>query len=132
LLQDLAEQLNDDSYEHPLVGVQRSHYTNTDHEYFCISLARPLSLSDGTNSCVTIGMAVDETFKRKVRFWNDDTVQIRDVNETCERCSIENCQVRAAKPKILKRHRRIQNRKEALQSLMKTMDADEKIIDSVD
>jgi transcriptional regulator with XRE-family HTH domain len=132
LLQDLADALENDDYKKPLVGVQRSHYTNTDHEYFCISMARPLSLSDGTNSCVTIGIAVDETFKRKVKFWNDDAVQIRDVNETCERCSIQDCQVRAAEPKILRREKRIRARKEALQSLMKEMDADEQIIDSVD
>ncbi|MGM0589998.1 MAG: helix-turn-helix domain-containing protein [Bacteroidota bacterium] len=132
LLQDLERELKVKRYTDPLVGVQRSYYTNTDHEYFCISLARPLSLSEQTNSCVTIGLAMDESFKRRVRFWNDDAVHVREVNESCERCGISDCKVRASQPTVHQHDQKIKARKEALQSLMKSLNADEALIDSVD
>ncbi len=82
------------------MGVQRSQFYNTDNEYFCISAARPLRLSPGVNSCVTIGFLMDQRFKRKVRFWDDESVERSIVNRTCERCPIPDCKERAARPVI--------------------------------
>lgn len=81
-------------------GAQRSLFYNTDNEYFCISAVRPLRLSPGVNSCVTIGFLMDQKFKRKVRFWDDENVKRSVVNRTCERCPIEDCSERATSPVI--------------------------------
>ncbi len=81
-------------------AVQRSKFFNTENEYFCISAARPLRLSPGVNSCVTIGFLMDQKFKRRVRFWDDDSVTQSVVNRTCERCPISDCRERAAEPVI--------------------------------
>lgn len=84
-------------------GVQRSLFYNTENEYFCISAVRPLRLSPGVNSCVTIGFLMDQRFKRKVRFWDDPSVIRSVVNRTCERCPISDCSERAAEASIYER-----------------------------
>ncbi len=93
----------DDESNEVHMGVQRSKFYNTDIEYFCISAARPLRLSPGVNSCVTLGFLMDQRFKRKVRFWDDESVTRSVVNRTCERCPIKDCEERVAEPEIYQR-----------------------------
>ncbi|MCH8557388.1 MAG: helix-turn-helix domain-containing protein [Balneolia bacterium] len=96
----LLKEVADSNKEGVTFGAQRSLFHNTENEYFCISAVRPLRLSPGVNSCVTIGFLMDQRFKRKVRFWDDEKVVRSVVNRTCERCPIEDCSERATAPVI--------------------------------
>ncbi len=98
LLDQLSRKGNGDEDQSPLIGVQRSRFYQTESEYFNISLARPLMLTPGTNSCVTLGFLMNSTFRKKAPFSEDETITTRTVNETCERCAITDCQERAAEP----------------------------------
>ncbi len=89
------------------IGVQRSEFYGTDNEYFCISIARPLNLNPDVNSCVTLGFLMDQRFKRKVGFWDDEYIPKSTVNRTCERCSISDCNERAEQPVVY--HKNIQD-----------------------
>ncbi len=82
----------------PLVAAQRSRFLNDDATFFVIAVARPLALSEGLKSCVSLGFLLNGVFRQRVRFWNDPDVPEVDVNLTCERCGLtpEECLDRAA------------------------------------
>lgn len=80
----------------PLIDAQRSHFYGTDHEYLCISMARPLALSSDANSCVTLGLLHNGALKNHLKWADDPTFKTCTVNESCERCPIQDCQERAA------------------------------------
>lgn len=104
---DLLTELHNSQQENPdvknIIGVQRSQFYQTENEYFCISEARPLNLQSNVNSCVTIGFLMNQKFKRKARFWDDDQIERRIVNRTCERCGIADCKERVAEPVVYQR-----------------------------
>ena len=98
----------------PKVHAQRSYFMNEDAEYFVLSTARPLALKPETNSCVSVGFLMSDTFRRRVNCWRDDAIPQVDVNLTCERCALtaEECSVRAA-PRSIYESEQAQNRKQA-------------------
>lgn len=81
-----------------ICSAQRSQYIDSENEYLCISLARAISPTPNTNSSVTIGFLMTKEFKRKVKFWNDEAIPVRQVGVACERCTNMSCQERAAEP----------------------------------
>ena len=113
-----------DSDDGPVVRVQRSHFIDNDATFFEIALARPLALTEGTNTAVVLGLLTDERFKRTVRFWNDPAIPTLDVNLTCERCPLppDVCHVRAAPPTVLDERARQARREAALAGLGVTLD----------
>jgi transcriptional regulator with XRE-family HTH domain len=86
----------------PLVAAQRSQFLDADVEFFVIATARPLALTSGANSSVSLGLLLDDNFKRTVRFWDDPAVPRVLVNLTCERCPLtaNECPERAAPPAV--------------------------------
>lgn len=111
ILEELANHNRDKADHSPIIRTQRSHFAGTEDEYLNISLARNLSLNPKKASCVTLGFLINDDFKRKVNFWNDPDISIREVNETCERCGISDCRERVGKPYIFKQqeHRKVRD-----------------------
>jgi XRE family transcriptional regulator, fatty acid utilization regulator len=83
------------------IGIQRSRYFETDDEYICFTVARPLS--NGRNASLTIGILVDAETKKRIHFLDDPNIPSREVSTTCERCAIINCAERAAEPSVIQR-----------------------------
>jgi len=81
-------------------GAQRSRYYATGDEYFSISLSHPHSLEPGMNSCVTLGFLVNDALKKSVNFWNDGALPLQLVGDTCERCSLADCESRIVPPTL--------------------------------
>jgi hypothetical protein len=106
-----------------LVGAQRSYFIDADAEFFVITMARPLILTEGTNSSISIGFLMNDELKQNIRFWNDPEILRIDVNETCERCRLTKaeCADRDAPPVIFKRQQRLQKQEEVLQKLMQDL-----------
>jgi transcriptional regulator with XRE-family HTH domain len=87
------------------VAAQRSRYWQTPDEYLCLTISR--FDASGHATSVTVGLPVDDNLRQKVAFLNDEAIPVRWVNETCERCSIPDCEVRAAPPvRIVEQQRR--------------------------
>ena len=88
-----------DTAEAPVTvaGAQKSRYFGTDDEYLCFTLARAGTPSQVALS-VTVGLRCDDNLAQHVRFLADPALPFRIVNETCERCPIEDCESRAAAP----------------------------------
>ncbi|HKJ33345.1 MAG TPA: helix-turn-helix transcriptional regulator [Balneolales bacterium] len=122
IFHELNDLLQKGEYTEPIIRTQRSHFFNTNNEYFNLTLARPLSLSPDTNSCVTMGFRMNTAFKRKVKFWNDQNIHRREVNETCERCPITDCEERVADPIVYNQEKTMEKRDEALHQFVKSLD----------
>lgn len=117
LLNSLADMQQSGRYTGALVAVQRSQYFETDDEYLCFTLARPAYPSPEKNVSITIGILIDQTLKEKVKFLNDPAISIKQVNTTCERCPIKNCDVRTAPPSIVE----LKNQRKRVQEILKTL-----------
>lgn len=118
LLKELAEDLKKGDYQRPILGIQRSKMFENNMEYLCLSMARPLTLSPHTTSCTTIGILIDGHFKKTVKFWDDPSIPLKEVSQTCERCGILDCEVRAAPPSLFEKEKVRVNREKAVQQLL--------------
>ncbi|RSK24297.1 helix-turn-helix domain-containing protein [Hymenobacter metallilatus] len=98
------------------LGAQRSLYPNGD-EYLCLTLARAGSATEPAVS-VTVGLLCDDNLRQKIRFLDDSAIVLKEVNETCERCTIPNCEVRAAAPIEIERRQRQQELEAAVAALV--------------
>jgi transcriptional regulator with XRE-family HTH domain len=103
-----------------LLRAQRSRFVEQDAEFFVISVARPLALNTGMNTSLSMGFLMDERFKRRVRFWNDEAVPRVDVNLTCERCAMteSECVERVAPPTVWLEQQRQRRRDRALAEIL--------------
>lgn len=99
-----------------VLGAQRSRYPNED-EYLCLSLARAGTATEPAVS-VTVGLLCDDNLRQKVQFLNDPAIVQKRVNETCERCAIPDCEVRAAPPVEIARRQRQQEITDAIAALV--------------
>jgi transcriptional regulator with XRE-family HTH domain len=127
LLRDLAKQQahssNGAAGEAPVVRAQRSHFIDNDAAFFVVSAARPLSLTERTNSCVSLGFLMTDAFMDRVQFADDPDVSRLDVNLTCERCPLPSseCAERAAPPSIYDVEQRQARQEAALDRLMQAV-----------
>jgi XRE family transcriptional regulator, fatty acid utilization regulator len=113
LLEDLRQMQQEGKFVDTIVRAQRSHYYGTDDEYLCLTLARPAYPTPSQNVSVTLGLLVNAELKETIRFFEDPSIQLREVNKTCERCPVENCKERAAPPIVIQKrdcYRQIQER----------------------
>jgi hypothetical protein len=129
LLRQMEEQRKRGTLKGPAIAAQRSRFINSNEEYFRFALARPLALSQGSSTCVTLGWPLDDTFKRTVRFWDDPAVPRVDVNITCERCGLSAaaCSDRAAPPMQRDRQETLTARNRALEQLLADARAEPKV-----
>jgi transcriptional regulator with XRE-family HTH domain/predicted transcriptional regulator len=116
----LLRDLKNDQTQNPnlqLVGIQRAVFVATGEEYLCIAIAKPGHPTPGRNVSVTLGVLLDDHAKQRIHFWNDPSIPIRTVNVTCQRCSIENCDERAAAPSVVIRREERKKMEEMLRKL---------------
>ena len=93
----------------PIADAQISQYWDTPNEYLCISIATTGYKLDNLPTSVTLGLLINDELKRTVSFLSDPELPVRQVNTTCERCSIPNCEARAAAPVALEKASRIED-----------------------
>ena len=123
LLSRLAEMPRRKLKDATIAEAQRSRFIDNEAEFFVISVARPLALTEGTNSSISLGFLVNDNFKHTVRFWNDTAVPEEEVNETCERCSLTKteCRERVVPPSIVRKSETRKKREKALQEFMRSV-----------
>ena len=98
------QQLHNDTA--PAADAQISQYWETPNRYLCISVAKPDFQNPARGTSVTVGLLVNDTLRRLFRFLDSPELPTRIVNTTCERCSISNCEARAAAPAVLEQQRK--------------------------
>lgn len=120
LLKDLQQMQKEGKYVDTFVRAQRSQYIGTDDEYLCLTIARPGYPSPNRNVSVTIGLLVNDHLKRQIGFFDDPSIQVREVNKTCERCSITDCRERAAPPSVVQKREEWRKIQQSLEQLYQT------------
>ncbi|MCB0586473.1 MAG: helix-turn-helix domain-containing protein [Phaeodactylibacter sp.] len=119
LLKDLHQMQREGKYVDTIVRAQRSRYIGTEDEYLCLTIARPAYPTPNRNVSVTIGLEMSEELRQKIAFYEDPAIQFREVNNTCERCPMTDCEERAAPPAVVNKReewKRIQERLAELNS----------------
>jgi XRE family transcriptional regulator, fatty acid utilization regulator len=91
----------------PLCRAQLTTYADGGGAYFVLSIAKS-SPPTTTNSSVSIGLPLTDKLRAVLSFLDDPAIPRTDVGETCERCSITDCAVRAAPPTVLEKTQRTQ------------------------
>jgi hypothetical protein len=89
-----------------LIKAQISNYIDSKDQYFIISVARPMYPVSGYSTSVSIGILMNDSFRKTVSFASDEKIPSKIVSESCERCRILNCQERAAPAFILDQENR--------------------------
>jgi transcriptional regulator with XRE-family HTH domain/predicted transcriptional regulator len=85
----------------PIADAQISQYWETTNEYLCLTIAKPdQTIAQGSVS-VTIGLLMTNEVRQLFKFLDDPDLKVKEVNTTCERCSMPNCGARAIPPIVL-------------------------------
>ena len=102
LLQVLEGKRQNGDFKKILIRAQRAKFMESGDEVLFISIAHSLRLRTKMNRCVSLGLRVDNALKRKVKFLNDPQIPVIEVNQTCERCPLENsqCSERTVPPSV--------------------------------
>ena len=92
--------------------------SNGPHRKMDVTLARTGSPTPDINFSVTIGILVNDELQKAISFWNDPSITIRQVNKTCERCPIDDCEERAHTATIIERRAERKKLQDALKKVM--------------
>ena len=101
----------------PIAEAQISRYWDTPNEYLCLSIAKVDPLQGNRPISVTLGLLINDKLRQTFRFLGDPELPVRHVNTTCERCSIPNCDARAAAPVALEKERRQAKIRQAIEKM---------------
>ncbi|MBI4444495.1 MAG: ImmA/IrrE family metallo-endopeptidase [Acidobacteria bacterium] len=120
LLDSLAK-LRSSGGPFPIVAAQRSEFLDSGDAFICIGFARPLTLSPDVGSSVIIGFRHEDKLLETIRFASDPTIERDIINETCERCPLdqERCRWRVAPPIIYEQQNSMKRRQEAVEKLLR-------------
>jgi XRE family transcriptional regulator, fatty acid utilization regulator len=120
ILKDLENNQKQIGYnpEEVLCKAQISEYIDTENNYLVICLAKPSPPNKSINSSITLGFAIDDNLKSTVNFLGDNALIHRKVNETCERCGVENCAERMVAPSVLMKRQARQKTKESIAKII--------------
>ncbi len=117
LLEDLHQMQQEGKSVDTFVRAQRSQFIGTEDAYLCFTLARPAYPAPNRNVSVTLGLLVNDALREKVKFLNDSAIQMREVNQTCERCPLTDCKERAAPPVIIEKKEKLRKIQQTLRRL---------------
>jgi len=121
IIRDFEQLQEKEVYKKPLCDAQISkHIMDTNNEYLIISFARNRLPSKNINMSISIGMEVNDTMKKVVKFWDDPKISYKEVGNTCERCKLLDCQDRVAHPKKFEQKINARFKAEALKSLIES------------
>lgn len=92
----------------PIVQTQISQYWKTHSRYFCITFAKHHPVNPNEIVSVTLGLLIDQKLLQKMPFLNDQSIPVRTVHTTCERCGIMDCKERSGAPTVIQQQENIE------------------------
>ena len=99
--------------------IQISNYIDHGLSYLVFSTSQKNPFSDGTNRSYCLGILLNSTTVKKIKFAKDSTIKSEQVGVTCETCSVQNCDVRQAPPIRLEKETFNENMKLQVQNIRK-------------
>lgn len=118
----IMHELADKQVENPdaiVCKAQVSTYLNTKNEYLIISFAKSTGIGSNRNMSVSMGLPLNMHTRKLVRFSKDLDLVHRQVNETCERCSLYNCSDRMAAPTVIQKRVKAETIKATIKQMLK-------------
>lgn len=108
ILNDLeALQFENELKDVSLIKAQISNYTDSKDAYFIISVARPMYPISGYSTSVSVGILINDHFKKTVSFAKDSKILTKLVSEACETCSLKDCTDRAVPAHLYEKELRL-------------------------
>ena len=83
--------------------IQISNYPNNELSYLVISSATKDPFKENHNRSISIGLLISPLLTSKINFINDAGIISKKVGVTCERCPINDCEVRVCEPTELQK-----------------------------
>jgi predicted transcriptional regulator/DNA-binding XRE family transcriptional regulator len=117
LMQQLKQLKSKKQYKGPIAEAQISDFYDTQSAYLCITVAKPSHDFPQHSTSVTIGLLVDKKLEQLFPWLQDPKLLRRQVNNSCERCEITNCESRAAPPLVVEVQKQQQTVKRNLKQL---------------
>lgn len=81
-----------------LTSAQISHYKDSGLSYLVLSTSHKNPFSDGANRSYCIGILLNPTSLKKIKFAKSTSVKSENVGVTCETCNLLDCEVRQSPP----------------------------------
>lgn len=119
ILNDLGEIRKPSDTGLILCKAQKSTYIDSQDQYLVVSFAQPMSPTPNLNVSVSMGIYLDEQTKKKIAFLKDPGLLSREVNQTCERCSVFDCRERIVAPSILQKRHKNEELRKALKKMIR-------------
>lgn len=113
----VLKQLSRSEEEHSF-GVQISEYSDSNQKYLVLASAVKDPFKKDHYRSISIGIALDQNVKKKLNFLNDKNIQRVEVGVTCERCAIDDCQLRKVPPRVLNKKQKERNTEDAVEYLV--------------
>lgn len=104
-----------------LTDAQISHYIDSGMSYLVISTSQKNPFSDGTNRSYCLGILLNTSSLKKMKFAKSDRIKTINVGVTCETCSIYDCEVRQAPPLRLDKDLFNEEMKKSIAKIRKNM-----------
>jgi len=123
VLKNLEQKLQGNTnYKNKVAGILRSKFFESNDKFLCISVAKLSQFLPDKMTSVTLGFFVDDKLKKQIKFLNDPKIEDRIVNDTCEKCAIEDCKQRVSPPLSIKQNEKLIEMENAIKQL-KTISA---------
>jgi len=104
--------------ENHLFDYQISSYRHTENKYFVLSSATKDPFRKGYFRSISLGILISPHSINKIKFLQDDKIQVKEVGVTCESCSILDCNERVAPPRSLERKQRFSTTDNVVKTIM--------------
>ena len=96
VLEDISKSGNSHEF-----GIQISNYPSHENKYLILTSATQDPFRENQFRSISIGLLLNKQLERKVNFLDDENITRKDVGVTCERCAIQDCEVRQAPAIVL-------------------------------
>ncbi len=117
ILNQLANNQSSNDDNSIVGGAQVAKYFESNEEFLVFSIARPMLPTRGVNSSLSLGIKLDKQSRQRIKFLKDSRIRFRIVNDTCERCAVKNCKLRAAPATEWAENEKLKIRKKLLDKL---------------
>ncbi|MBP6411085.1 MAG: ImmA/IrrE family metallo-endopeptidase, partial [Pseudarcicella sp.] len=102
----------------PICHAQVSIYENLNKNYLMFSMTNFSEINNLKHTSSSIGFEIDDNLKTVINFLNDPLLKTVQVNQTCERCNITDCNERVVPASTLNKNEVIKRKIQVLKSII--------------
>jgi predicted transcriptional regulator len=103
------------------LAMQRSHIHDTRTKHLILAASNEDPFNPKSRRSLCIGINLNQRQKKRIGFSEDPNIPDKVVGNTCERCAVEDCESRVAKPVILNRIRKNEEIEKRVEELIKSV-----------